>query len=83
MTDESEVLLDATTALVPPLLAALDVLAFAGRHLHPPLLPQIAEMVADYDGAAARRPGAVRLGAMAGRSAVFPFSADARPATQH
>jgi len=48
MTDNSEALLDATTALVPPLLTALDVLAFAGRHLHPPLLPRIAETVAEY-----------------------------------
>jgi phospholipase/carboxylesterase len=62
MTDENEVLLDATTALVPALLAALDVLAFAGRHLHPPLLPRIASMVADYD--APLREGRARFDAV-------------------
>jgi phospholipase/carboxylesterase len=43
MADETDVLLEATTSLVPPLLVALDGLAFAGRHLHP---PQMAEVVA-------------------------------------
>ena len=49
MTDDSEILLDATTALVPPLLTVLDVLAFAGRHLHPPNLPRIAATIAQYE----------------------------------
>ncbi len=39
--DETDELLNATTALVPPLLVALDGLAFVGRHLHPPELPQL------------------------------------------
>ena len=34
-----DALLDATMAMVPPLLTALEALAFAGRHLHPPQLP--------------------------------------------
>jgi phospholipase/carboxylesterase len=41
-TSDQEALLDATTALVPPLLTALDALAWAGRHLHPPDLDGLA-----------------------------------------
>jgi phospholipase/carboxylesterase len=41
-------LLDATTALIPPLLTALDALAFAGRHLHPPELPALIEHMAAF-----------------------------------
>ena len=37
--------LDATTALLAPLLNALDSLQFAGRHLHPPVLSTLAEHV--------------------------------------
>ena len=33
---------------MPPLLTALDVLAFVGRHLHPPQLPQLAASVAEF-----------------------------------
>ena len=62
MTDDSEALLDATTALVPPLLTALDVLAFAGRHLHPPQLPRIAATVAEFD--APLREGRARFDAV-------------------
>ena len=47
MSDQSDVLLEATTALVPPLLVALDGLAFAGRHLHPPALPEVAAAIAE------------------------------------
>lgn len=47
MSDDSDVLLDATTAMVPPLLVALDGLAFAGRHLHPPALAEVIAAVAD------------------------------------
>ncbi|MCZ6617405.1 MAG: phospholipase [Gammaproteobacteria bacterium] len=39
--DETETLLNATTALVPPLLTALDALSHAGRHLHPPNLTTV------------------------------------------
>jgi phospholipase/carboxylesterase len=49
MSDDDDALLDATTALVPPLLTALDALAFAARHLHPPQLPQIAAALAGFD----------------------------------
>jgi phospholipase/carboxylesterase len=45
MGQDTDVLLEATMALVPPLLTALDALAHAGRHLHPQslahLVPQI------------------------------------------
>ena len=47
MTDETDVLLEATTALVPSLLVALDGLAFVGRHLHPPELTQVVGAVAE------------------------------------
>jgi len=36
MEHDAEVLLDATTGLIPPLLDALEALSWAGRHLHPP-----------------------------------------------
>ena len=38
---DTDTLLDATTALVPPLLTALDALAYVGRHLHPPALMEL------------------------------------------
>ncbi len=62
MTDDTETLLDATTALVPPLLTALDVLAFVGRHLHPPHLPRLAASVAEY--AAPLRAGRAQFDAV-------------------
>lgn len=43
MADDTDPLLDAVTTLVPPLLTALEALAGAGRHLHP---PELAELVA-------------------------------------
>jgi phospholipase/carboxylesterase len=46
MADDTDRLLDATTALVPALLDALDGLAWAGRHLHPPVLDRVAAEVA-------------------------------------
>jgi phospholipase/carboxylesterase len=48
MTDDDEALLDATTALVPPLLTALEALAFAGRHLHPPHLARLASTLQGF-----------------------------------
>ena len=45
--DSADPLLDATTALVPPLLVSLEALAHASRHLHPPYL---ADVVASLDG---------------------------------
>jgi len=47
MADETDVLLEATTSLVPPLLMALDGLAFAGRHLHPPQMAEVVAAIAD------------------------------------
>ena len=49
MADENEALLDATTALVPPLLTALEALGYAGRHLHPPHLPQLVASLRGFD----------------------------------
>lgn len=46
MSDPDDVLLDATTALVPPLLGALDALAWVGRHLNPPDLAEVVAAVA-------------------------------------
>ena len=39
---------DAIVALVPPLLSALDGLAQAGRHLHPPNIRDVADSVGDF-----------------------------------
>jgi phospholipase/carboxylesterase len=50
MTDDNDALLDAATALVPPLLNALEALAFAGRHLHPPRLARVAAAVEPFAG---------------------------------
>lgn len=41
MAEDTEPLLDATTALIPPLLGALETLAVAGRHLDPQDLPAV------------------------------------------
>ena len=48
MSEDDNPLLEATTALVPPLLTAIDVLAHAGRHMHPPNLPQLVEELTPY-----------------------------------
>ena len=45
MESDVDALTEAITALVPPLLAALDALAHVGRHLHPPDVPALAEEV--------------------------------------
>jgi len=41
MADDTDALLDATTALLLPLLGALEALAHAGRQLHPPALSEV------------------------------------------
>ncbi|MFU8814022.1 MAG: hypothetical protein ACNA7W_01665, partial [Pseudomonadales bacterium] len=46
MEDGTDALLDATTAMVPPLLRALDGLAAAARHLHPQELSTLVEALA-------------------------------------
>ena len=43
---DTDVLLDATTALIPPLLSAIEVLGYAGRHMHPTTLPDLLEQLA-------------------------------------
>ncbi len=42
-------LLDATTALVPMLMSALDALSYVGRHLHPPDLQGLAEAIDGFE----------------------------------
>jgi len=48
MADRTDELLDAITGLIPPLLTALDALAHAGRHLHPPDLPGLVSRMAGF-----------------------------------
>ncbi|MDZ7669554.1 MAG: phospholipase [Gammaproteobacteria bacterium] len=52
--DATDVLLDATTALIPPLLTALDALLHAGRYLNPPDVPALAKQLAEFRGPLAR-----------------------------
>ncbi len=60
MTDDNDALLDATTALVPPLLTALEALAFAGRHLHPPHLAENCRGAGTVRRTASRRTHSIR-----------------------
>lgn len=48
MSEETDELLNATMALIPPLLTGLDALAYAGRHLHPPGLNDVVESVEQF-----------------------------------
>ena len=48
---DNEALLDAITALLPPILHAMEALAHLSRHLHPPNLPQLVASVAGTDQA--------------------------------
>lgn len=50
MTDSTDTLLNATTALIPPLLSALHALEQAGRYLNPPDVPALAAGLAEYRG---------------------------------
>jgi phospholipase/carboxylesterase len=45
---DTDALLDATTALIPPLLTALDALTYVGRHLHPPNLADLVTQVGQF-----------------------------------
>ena len=45
---ETDELLYATTALIPPLLNGLEALGYAGRHMHPPNLVSLVESVKPY-----------------------------------
>lgn len=49
MSEPDDPLLEATTALIPALLTGLEALAYVGRHLHPPNLPQLAGAMAEFD----------------------------------
>ncbi len=49
MADPNDVLLDATTALIPPLLTGLEALAYVGRHLHPPHLAGLVDAIDGFD----------------------------------
>ncbi len=46
--EDTDPLLEATTALIPPLLTAIEVLSHAGRHMHPPNLPNLMEQLQPY-----------------------------------
>ena len=46
---ETDEMLDATTALVPPLLTALDALTYAGRHMHPPNIPAVVGAIESHE----------------------------------
>ena len=61
MSEDTDELLDATLAVVPPLLTALDALGYAGRHLHPPHVAEIAGQVEQF-----REPLAEGLAAFEG-----------------
>ena len=45
---DTEELLEATTALILPLLHALDALGQAGRFMHPPELAEVCAAIAQY-----------------------------------
>ena len=47
MDDDNEQLLDAISGVLPPIMTALEALAWVGRHLHPPNLAALADAVAD------------------------------------
>ncbi|HIF08971.1 MAG TPA: phospholipase [Sneathiellales bacterium] len=49
MSDQNEPLLDAITAILPPLLNAIESLGMAGRYLHPPNLAELATQLGDLD----------------------------------
>ena len=43
--DDTDILLDATTALIPPLLTGIDLMSYVGRHMHPPNIPALCQEV--------------------------------------
>ncbi len=72
MADSSEQLIDALGAALPPLLTALDDLAYISRHMHPPRLPELLARMGKGDAA-------VREGIAALQRAEWPGSmAEAR-----
>ncbi|MCZ6709623.1 MAG: phospholipase [Gammaproteobacteria bacterium] len=48
MSEDSDELLDATLAVVAPLLTALDALSHTGRHLHPSHIEQLVEAMGQF-----------------------------------
>ncbi len=48
MNDETDPLLEATTALIPPLLTGIDMMSHAGRHMHPPNVPSLAQQLEPF-----------------------------------
>ncbi len=48
MSEDSDELLDATLAVVAPLLTALDALSHTGRHLHPSHIEQLVDAMAQF-----------------------------------
>lgn len=49
MGEDTDPLLEATMAVLPPLLTALDALEHTGRHMHPPHIAELAAIVAPFD----------------------------------
>lgn len=49
MTGENDAVLDAITRLLPRLLVTMDTLAAIARHMHPPRLSQLVDMLGDHD----------------------------------
>ena len=62
---ENDEILDVTSALVPPLLSALDALQMASRFMHPPNIAAVVEAISD-------KQLAVRDGLQAFQSADWP-----------
>jgi len=65
MNDPNAPLLDALAAALPPLLAALDDLAYISRHMHPPHLPELLARMGNGDAG-------LRQGIAALQDAPFP-----------
>ena len=72
MPDDNEALLDAISAVVPPVMTALDALAWVGRHLHPPNLSALVDAVAGADEPV--REGLERFRATAFPEHLQPFA---------
>ncbi len=64
MTD-TDALLDATTALIPPVLTGIEIMGHAGRHMHPPNIPALISEIEPY-----REP--VKAGLEAFQAAEWP-----------
>lgn len=76
--DDTETLLEATTALVPPLLQGLEALAYAARHLHPPALAGLVDQITGFRAPLAEGLG--RFEAVVWPEHLQPFAAHSREA---